>query len=70
MSQAQKAKDEWKYIDTWLGATPNEKIGGALTQYVIGSNHSGWDGFKPSDLIGVRRFLLDLILYERTNLNG
>jgi hypothetical protein len=36
-----------------------------LGEYMEEAGHQDWPGFSPADLIGIRRFLEDYILYAK-----
>jgi hypothetical protein len=40
------------------------EVGGLLKEYIAESNHGGWDGYSRQDLTGIRKFLMDLMLYH------
>jgi len=40
-----------------------EELGGLLVEYLLESEHSGWDGFTSRDRTGINRMLEDLMRY-------
>jgi hypothetical protein len=54
-----------KTIKEELGSIDNRTLGRSIKEYVEESAHGGWEGFDDRDLIGISRFLRDLLLYSR-----
>lgn len=45
--------------------TADSALGDTLTDYIMESNHGGWDGYTLQDLLGIGAFLTDLITYHK-----
>lgn len=43
---------------------PANQLGNLLAEYVNESVHSSWEGYKSSDLTGIRRFFIDVMRYH------
>lgn len=46
-----------------LEAIDDAILGKYLKEYILESNHGGWEGYPDSDMIGVNAFLKDLVTY-------
>lgn len=64
------ATDEWQQIHAWLRKVEDKDLGEVFREYVEESVHGGWDGFRTSDVTGIRRMLLDLARYEMARGEG
>lgn len=53
-------------FEAWMLRLFNSTIGIELREYVKESNHSGWDGFTPSELAAIAKFLYDIQLYHKS----
>jgi len=61
------AQKEWAEINKFLdkqGELSFKPLGRTLKEYVEESIHSGWEGFSSHDVTGIRRMLVDLIIYH------
>jgi hypothetical protein len=56
-------------VQAQLDAVVQESLGAldgiVLGEYMEEAGHQDWPGFSPADLIGIRRFLEDYILYAK-----
>jgi hypothetical protein len=65
-------RKEWSEINQYFNRyatsdkyVSDEVLGKAFREYVTESIHGGWDGFSTRDVTGIRRMLVDLILFQK-----
>lgn len=51
------------HISEALHGEPDDKIGKQLREYWDENCNQGWDGFNSRDLVGVRKFMSDFIVW-------
>jgi len=61
---SQKTLNEWQTIGRFLETLSDEKLGELFREYIGEAGHGGWDGYESRDVTGIRRMLLDLIVYS------
>jgi hypothetical protein len=46
-----------------LKSIPQAALGDLLIEYLEESMHGSWEGFEARDVTGIRRMLVDMVLY-------
>jgi hypothetical protein len=56
---------KWHEIDSCLNQIDDAVLGKLVKEYIGESLHGSWEGYRSSDLTGMRRMFTDMILYHR-----
>lgn len=61
-----KHRSEWKDINEFFNEFfSDDNLCRIFKEYVEESIHGGWNGFSSRDITGIRRFLIDFIIYYK-----
>lgn len=56
---------EWETINKFLEEIDPKELGELVKEYYQESQHSSWEGYRRSDLTGIRRQYIDMMTYHR-----
>jgi hypothetical protein len=63
-----KPNEDWKTIHEMIRKLSDYQLGALFREYYAESAHQGFDGFTSRDLTGIRKFLVDMELYNSAKL--